>query len=77
MKIYATIKVNDNGYYEIYSCAMVGDFEIDGYGKTEEQAKADFMNAVTSALTVMRDDNGGVLPPEWQNTTVEYRREKK
>jgi len=72
MKIKAVIEKGSDNLFSIYSDNMIGDMGLGGFGKTVQEAKADFEDVIQEALDECAKQHDGVLPKKYQQISVTY-----
>lgn len=72
MKVFAVIEKGTDGLYSVYSEDMLLNHGLGGYGKSVEEAKADFLKSIDEAKAMIAED-GTALPAEAAHIDVTFK----
>jgi predicted RNase H-like HicB family nuclease len=72
MNVLAIIEKGTDGFYSIYSDTMLLNHGLGGYGSSEEEAKADFMQSIEEAKEMIIKE-GETLPNDAGSIQVEFK----
>ena len=72
MNVLAIIEKGTDGFYSIYSDTTLLNHGLGGYGSSEEEAKADFMQSIEEAKDMIAEA-GEPIPNDAESIQVEFK----
>jgi hypothetical protein len=73
MRIIAIVEKGKDGLFSIWSEQSFANHFFGGYGASVEEAKKDFLDSVTEALSKCRKEDEGFTDPEYDEIHIYYR----